>query len=99
MTFFIEAIVIWIFIRGRFKEVILYSFLINLFTWPLANLFYGITFAIYFVEISVVLVESILIMLLLKVKFAKSLLISFLANLASFLIGLSGIYYLPLYLI
>jgi hypothetical protein len=69
-----------------------------LFTWPLANIFYGITSIIYFVEIGVFLAESILIMLLFKIKYSKSLLISFSANLLSFLIGLSGFFYLPLYL-
>jgi len=90
LTFLIELGIVFLFIRKSFWKIALYTFLINLLTWPIANLIIGFTGFIYylFVEIGVFLIESVLLMFLLKIKYPKALLISFIANLLSALIGL-----------
>lgn len=95
LTILFEFIIVWLFLRKNYneKQLFFYVFLINLFTWPIANLlnvydFYTNFYPVLFIEIGVVLVESILLKILLKIKYGKSLLISFLANLTSFIIGL-----------
>lgn len=80
ITFIIELIVYFIFIRDKKLKIIYYCFLINLFTWPLANILYGFFQHFYLIEILVVLIEWILIFLLFKINWRKGLLISFLAN-------------------
>jgi len=87
ITILTEAIVFWIFIRKPIKSF-LYSALINSFTLPLATYSYqNILNNLLIIEILVVIVESILIMLLLKMKYFKALYISFIANLITALIG------------
>ena len=85
LTFISESIVIWLFLRKKNKllGIILFTFLINLFTWPLAQLLYGEGINFFVMEIAVVFVESLLIMLLFKLGYWKALLISFAANLVS----------------
>lgn len=88
LTFVIEFFVVYFFIRKDYLKVLFYVFLINLFTWPLANLFYGFGANFYFIEFCVFLAESVLIMLLFQVKYKKALLISFIANLLTASAGL-----------
>jgi len=94
ITFLLEFIVLSLFLRKGYFAVFLYVFLINLFTWPLANLAYGLGVNFFLVELCVVFAESVLIMLLFRLVFRKSLLISFLANglsaLAGFLLSFSS---------
>jgi len=87
LTFFIEFIIILLILKKDLKKILFYVFLINLFTWPLANLAFSYSLNFYFIELIVILVESILITLLLKLKYVKSLLISFLANFVTALIS------------
>jgi hypothetical protein len=94
ITFLLELGVIFLFIRKYSWKTALYVFLINLITWPIANLAFPSfieQFSIYsilIIEAGVILVESVPLMLLLKVKYPKALLISFVANVASALVGL-----------
>lgn len=87
LTVLFEFVIVSFFIKKNYIQLFIYVLLINLFTWPIANFLYGIYFNFYFIEIGVILIESILLMLLLKIKYTKSLLISFLANLASALMS------------
>jgi hypothetical protein len=88
LTFVIEFFVILAFMRKKPLKLAVYVFLINLFSWPLANLAYDFYQNILLIELVVVLVESILLMYLLEVKYWKALLMIFVANAASFLAGL-----------
>ena len=86
-TFIIEGILICFFIKKLNFTVISYILLINLLTWPIANLAYALYWNILAIESAVIIIESILIMLLLDLKYQKALLISFIANLLSSLLG------------
>jgi len=87
--FILEFVVVYLFLKKDFLKVLGFVLLINLFTWPIANLLYGFNWNVYLIEIGVVIVEGFLIMELFKIDSKKSLLISFVANLISFLIGLT----------
>jgi len=92
-TIIIEFIVYVIAMRQNIWKVLWYCFLINLFTVSLANLFYGIlytetnVFLFLIIEGFVFLVEFVLIMFLFRNKWWKALAISFVANLASMILG------------
>lgn len=88
ITILIEFLVIWLFLRGRLTEILLYSTLINCLTLPLAT--YGYNYLVHnlvLIEVLVILAESLLIMLLFKIKYTKALLISAVANLVTALVG------------
>lgn len=88
LTFLVELIIALIFIRAGFWKVFFYVFLINLFSWPIAQLIYG-EFGLYLLtELGVILVEGILIMFLFEVRFWKGLLVGFIANSISMALGL-----------
>jgi len=80
LTFLIELIVYFIFIRERKLKIVYYCFLINLFTWPLANIFYVIFQQFYLIEFFVILIEGFLILLLFKLKWEKAIIISLISN-------------------
>ncbi len=89
LTILLEFLVIWIFFRKKPLKVLFYTILINCLTLPLAT--YGYNYIIsnlVLVEIMVILAESLLIMLLFKIKYGKALLISAVANVVSTLVGL-----------
>lgn len=94
LTIILEFIVYAIWFRKDFLKVASYCILINLLTVPLANLFYGILFlsqnpwVILIIEIMVILVEILLIALLFNMKYWKALILSFIANLISTILGL-----------
>ena len=88
-TIILEFLVYLIFIRKDFLYLLPYSILINSFTNPLANLAYSYGNNIYLIELLVFLVEIFLIKLLLKTSWKKAIIISFVANLISFLAGLA----------
>jgi hypothetical protein len=94
ITVLIEALVIRIFSKD-WKKSFLYMFLINLFTWPLAQYFSG-QFNIIQIEIAVFLVESILIWKLFEMKYLKAILVSLLINAISFLMGFALSLFLPI---
>lgn len=88
ITIIVEFLIMWLFIRDKPEKLFLYSLLINSFTLPIATYSYqNILGNIYIIEISVILVESVLIMVLLKIKYNKALLISLVANFVTALIG------------
>jgi len=87
-TFIIEFLIILVLFRKDFWKIAGYIFLINLFTWPLANFVFDIYSNFIVVELGVVIVESMLIMRLFEKSYMNSLGISLLANFASALAGL-----------
>ena len=88
LTFIIELFVVWAFVKGSFWRVVLWAFIINLITWPLANLAIAFGAGWTITEFFVFLAEGFLIMGLFKTNWKKAFLTSFAANLASALIGL-----------
>jgi hypothetical protein len=75
-------------IRKDPMNLFLYSVLINSFTNPLFNYLYNYEFHMLFqLEIAVAIVESILIFFLMELSYPKAVLVSLVANLASFLLG------------
>lgn len=84
LTFLVEYFIIWLFLRKQFsgKKLVLlgYVFLINLFTWPLANFIFIVFGGFWMIELGIILAESYLIVLLMDIKFRKALLIAFVAN-------------------
>jgi hypothetical protein len=87
LTIIIEYIIYAIAIRKNFGWLFIYALLINLFTWPLANLIYDWTGMFWLIEFFVFLIEFVLIMLLVRLKWWKALLISLIANLITALIS------------
>jgi hypothetical protein len=89
VTILVEFVVYFVFIRKKPLKLFLYSALINSFTLPIATYGYqNILNNLLVVETLVFLAEIPLIKLLLEIKYSKSLLLSFVANFATSLIGL-----------
>ena len=88
-TILIESFIFWILIKKEPVKLLVYSIIINSLTVPLANYGYqAILNNFIVIEIIVVLAESILIMLLLKIGYRRALIISFVANLITALISI-----------
>ena len=89
-TILVEFVVVVLFLRKDFLRVGGFVLLINLFTWPIVNFLFGVfgMGLLFWLEIGVVIVESFLIMFLFEKKYWQALVISFVANLASFTFGL-----------
>jgi len=87
LTIILELIVVFLFLRKDYIKTVIYVFLINLFTWPIANLIYGMGLNYYAVEAGIVLVESVLFIVLFKMSSRKALLISLVANFVSAFAG------------
>lgn len=88
ITIVIEFIAYAVTIRKKIPFLLFYCILVNLFTWPLANLFYGVLGLFFIIELCVFAVESVLIKYLLDISWKKAMIISFIANLITALIGL-----------
>jgi len=89
LTILIEYAVYFAVIWQDPPRLFLYSALVNSFTNPLFNYLYNYELHnLWLLEIAVALVECFLIKHLLEIGYRKAMLISFLANLASLLIGL-----------
>jgi len=89
-TIGIEFVVLWFMTRRPVLAVLFYSILMNCLTQPVATWFYQTSIrSLWLVEVIVVVVESILIWLLMRVRYPKAVLTSLLANLASALIGVA----------
>lgn len=86
ITIISELLIVWLFTKKSIGSLAGYIFIINLFTWPLANIANGYI-GFYATEAIAVLIESILFMLLLKMGHSKALLVSFTANAVSVTIG------------
>jgi hypothetical protein len=88
ITVMVEFFILWLFTRDRPSKLFLYSLLINSFTLPLATYnYYNILNNIYIIEIAVIFIESILIILLLEIKYKTAFLISLTANFVTAVIG------------
>ena len=87
-TIIIEFLIIYLITKFEWKELLKYVVLINLVTWPWAVIIYIFGANFYLVELSVILVESILLMLLLRKKYVYALLLSLVANVVTAAIGL-----------
>ena len=87
LTFILEFIILLLLTKRSWKELLLYVLLINLVTWPLANLAYYFGGNFYLIEINVILAEGLLLMLLLRKSYAYSLGLSFIANLITALMS------------
>ena len=83
LTFIIELAIVFAFLRKNYFETSFYILLINLFSWPLANLVYGFWNHLAVIEFGVFLVEGILILILFRLNWKKAFLISFVANFVS----------------
>lgn len=88
ITFIAELAIYLIFIKEKKSKIILYCFLINLFTWPLANIIYRIYGLFLAIESGVFLAEWALIFLMFKIDWKKAGLVSFIANLITAILGL-----------
>jgi len=80
LTIDIEFIIIYTFVRGNWKKVLFYTFLINCFTWPLAVIIVAVGANFYLVEFGVIMVESTLIKSLFEKDYGYSFGLSLLAN-------------------
>lgn len=91
LTILVEFAIIYLFIRKNPLQLLLYSFLINLLTLPSAtyifNKFSSSLLSLIVLEIAVFLVESLLLTRFLKIKYKKALLISFITNLLTSIMG------------
>lgn len=88
ITVMVEFFILWLFTRDKPSKLFLYSLLINSFTLPLATYsYYNILNNIYIIEIVVIFIESILIILLLEIKYKTAFLISLTANFVTAVIG------------
>lgn len=89
LTVSLEAVVWWIFLKGKPGPLVFYSVLINSLTLPLAQYLYlNFLDNLPVMEFLVVLVETILIYLLLRVKPHQAFYLAVVANLVSALVGL-----------
>ena len=57
----VEFIVVYFICKKDVKQVLLYVVLINIFTWPLANFFYGLFLAFLVIEVLGIAVEGLLL--------------------------------------
>ena len=88
VTVVVEFFIWWFFLRRGALKLLLYALLVNAFTQPLAvYLSATIVHSILLIELMVFLVESALIWALLHLRIARALLISFVATLATAIIG------------
>ncbi len=86
-TFLIEFVIISLLVKEFWKEVFFYVLLINLFTWPLANIAYYFGGNFYLIELNVILFEGLFLMILLRKNYFLSLGLSFIANLVTALMS------------
>ena len=88
ITIFIEWMVYSVFIRKNFIYLFFVSMVINALTLPLATYTYYYLYTNFFViEMFVTLSESVLLVVLLHVRFPRSVLLSLSANMVSGLLG------------
>ncbi len=87
-TIFVEFLALFLFLKKKPFQVLFYSILINSFSLPLATYFYqNILNNFVFTEIIVFLIESILLIKLLSLKYSKAFLMSLVANFVTSLIS------------
>jgi hypothetical protein len=84
----VEYGIIKLFCRRLLKPVFLSVLFVNLITWPLLTMFVPFGWLLVPAEILVVIVEAVLLKYLLDVSYARAGVMSLVANLVSFLLGL-----------
>jgi hypothetical protein len=88
LTIIIETILTIIFFK-KLKFNLFYNIIaINLFSWPLANIFYSFNIPLIIIELFVFIIEGLLIKSLFYINYKKSFLLSFINNLITTLVGL-----------
>lgn len=88
LTIFIEFVIIWLFQRKKLMKLLLYSFLVNSITLPLASYtFFYIYPNLIVVEVLVVVIEGVFLRYLLNIKYKMAILLSLVANLSTFMVG------------
>lgn len=87
VTIAIEFTVYFITIKKEVLSLFAFCLLINLVTWPWANMLYGIWMLFWIIEIGVFVLESILIKYLFEINWKKAIFISLVANTISATIG------------
>lgn len=88
ITFFIEVTIFFVYFRKHYLRILFFVFLINAFSWPLANLFYDFYNSLLIIETFVFIIEGFLILLLFKLRHYKAFTLSLIANVLSFGVGL-----------
>jgi len=88
LTVVLELIVFFVFFRKDYIKIFLFVLLINFFSWPLAGLVFGYwPEYLLIIELTIFLLEGILIKFLFDTKYKKAFFVSFVANLISVLAG------------
>lgn len=88
LTLIIELPVVLLAYKNQWKTSLLIGLLLNLFSWPILTLLYHYSKTpLLALEAGVFVVESIGYAIFLSSKWQKAALVSFIANLASLLIG------------
>ncbi len=87
ISFLVEWVIVSLILWRLNKKVFGIILLINLFTWPIANFFYGIGLNLLLIEVAVTILEAILIVILLRVKRLRAAIASLVANAVSTLLG------------
>ena len=80
ITIIVELPVIYYLTKIKLKEAIVYSFLINSFTWPLAMIAYNLGANFYLIEVLVALTESILLLALIQKNYLKLVITTLIMN-------------------
>ena len=94
VTIIVEFTILWALSRRPVLAVLTCSALVNAFTQPLATYLYEIMPNKFLaIEGRVVLVESVLIAFLLKLKYGRAFLLSLAANFATAAIGILWFHY------
>jgi hypothetical protein len=87
VSFLVEWVIVSLILWKLNRKVFGIVFLINLFTWPIANFFYGIGLNLLVIEVAVTILEAILLVILLRVKYLRAAITSLVANVVSTLLG------------
>ena len=88
LTIFIEFIVIWGFKKKYPFKLFFYSFIVNSITLPLASYTYFYIYSnLIMVEVLVVIIEGLFLKYLLNIDYKMAMLLSLVANLSTFLVG------------
>lgn len=89
LTLVIELPIVFLFFKKEVKQVLIAGFLLNLFTWPLLHVLLFYTNAnLNVLELGVAATESMGYKLMMNCTWKKAVLLGFVANAASYGIGL-----------
>lgn len=89
LTLVIELPIVFFFFKKEPKQALIAGFLLNLFTWPLLHVLLFYTYAnLNVLEAGVAITESIGYKLMMNCGWKKGILLGFIANAASYGIGL-----------